>query len=315
MSLTGGAIQSTGGPATLTGTSYAVQNGTISVNFGDANGSALQKTNSATTVVLLGNNAYTGGTAKVQFVLSSGSGVINTNGYSAGLSSAISGVGGLTLIGGGGALNLSGSSTYSGNTSINGGTLQVGAVGAVPFGAGKGNVSLGSPGTLDLTGHTTAINGLSGSGVVNNSSATSVTFNVGNNNATSTFAGVIQNSNLAAGGLLALDKMGSGTLTLSSTGTYQGGTTVNSGMLIVTNDEGLEDGSNLYVGDPTALSMLPAAVVPMQVESAAAPPVVSPVPEPGTLVLIAAGAIAGIGIWRRKRTSTRLSVLTLDLRT
>ena len=102
VSLTGGAIQSSGGPATLTGTSYAVQNGTISVNLGDANGSALQKTNSATTVVLLGNNSYTGGTT-----VSGGTLQIGNGGTTGGI-----GAGNLTLAAGTTLdLNLSGAQT------------------------------------------------------------------------------------------------------------------------------------------------------------------------------------------------------------
>ena len=70
--------------------------------------------------------------------------------------------------------------------------------------------------------------------------------------------------------LLALS-LGSGTLTLSGTNTFTGGTTVAGGTLILTNNEALADGSSLTVGDASAFA--PAAVVP----------------EPGTIMLLAAG--------------------------
>jgi hypothetical protein len=75
-----------------------------------------------------------------------------------------------------------------------------------------------------------------------------------------------------------------------------GGTTVLNGTLIATNNEAIADGSSLAVGDPSLLGLLPSAPVAAPVASAA----VAPVPEPGTLVLLAASAIAGIGFWRKK---------------
>jgi autotransporter-associated beta strand protein len=87
---------------------------------------------------------------------------------------------------------------------------------------------------------------------------------------------------------------GGGTMVLSATNTYMGGTTVANGTLIATNSKAIADGSSLTVGDPSLFS--PAAIVPTQAAAAA----ITPVPEPGTLGLVVAGAIIGIGAWRRK---------------
>jgi autotransporter-associated beta strand protein len=119
----------------------------------------------------------------------------------------------------------------------------------------------------------------------------------GDNDPSSTFAGTIQN----AIGAVALTKVGVGTLTLSGTSSYLRGTTVNDWALIATNSYAIADWTNLYVGDPGMLGMLPAAVVPSQspVVSSAA---VAPVPEPGTLLLLAA-VLGSAAVWRPVSTS------------
>ena len=108
--------------------------------------------------------------------------------------------------------------------------LQLGANGVIPNGSGFGNVSISATykGQLDLNGHTQTINGLGGDGTVNNSTG-SGSLSVGNNSASSTFSGVIENT----GGTLALTKVGSGTLTLSGANTYTGGTSIGAGTLSV----------------------------------------------------------------------------------
>ena len=93
-----------------------------------------------------------------------------------------------------GVLLLTATDTYSGNTSVNAGTLRLGSNSAVPGGTGKGNVIVAVGATLDMNGMNAAINGLSGSGIIGNSSAASATLNLGNNNSSSTFSGLIQNS-------------------------------------------------------------------------------------------------------------------------
>jgi autotransporter-associated beta strand protein len=81
-----------------------------------------------------------------------------------------------------------------------------------------------------VNGHDQTVNGLTGSGTIDNTAAaTSNTLTVGANNQTSTFAGVIQNT----GGTLALVKTGTGTVTLSNASTYSGGTSVVAGKLVV----------------------------------------------------------------------------------
>ena len=89
------------------------------------------------------------------------------------------------------------------------------------------NVSV--TGTLDLNTFSETINGLSGAGTVDTVAGGTPIFTVGNNDATSSFSGVMKNT----AGTLALTKTGSGTLTLSGTtaNTYSGLTTVSSGEL------------------------------------------------------------------------------------
>ena len=106
--------------------------------------------------------------------------------------------------------------------------LKLGASGVIPNGPGFGNVVINQAwlGILDLAGFTQTINGLSGDGIVNNSTGNGSLI-VGNNNQSSTFSGVIQNT----AGTLALTKIGSGVLTLGGTNTYSGNTTISAGTL------------------------------------------------------------------------------------
>ena len=150
----------------------------------------------------------------------------------------ISGNHGLSMAGAG-TLNLGGTNSYTGNTTIGGGVLQLGSSAAIPTGTVAGNVvftNAAAPAVLDLNGNNATINGLSQPSpsttnmVINSLSGGTVTLTVGNNNATSTFGGVLAN-NTGTGGVLALTKIGAGTLTLMGSETYTGATTISGGGL------------------------------------------------------------------------------------
>ncbi len=118
------------------------------------------------------------------------------------------------------------------------------------------------------------------------------TLTTGSDNTSTLFAGTIS----GAGNLA---KTGSGVFTLSGTNTYSGGTTVSDGTLIVTSPEAIDAngvGTNLYVGND--LSQF-GTVLPAAQSAAVAASGLAPVPEPGTLALLAA-AVLTLGIWRRK---------------
>ncbi|MEZ0274408.1 MAG: beta strand repeat-containing protein, partial [Roseimicrobium sp.] len=110
---------------------------------------------------------------------------------------------------GAGIVTLLGTNAYTGTTTITGGIWQNGVAN------GLGSVSthiVGAGGILRMNGFSGAIGGLSGSGLVDNNTATAVTLTVGGNNASTTFGGVLQNGST---GTLALTKTGTGTLTLT----------------------------------------------------------------------------------------------------
>jgi autotransporter-associated beta strand protein len=117
--------------------------------------------------------------------------------------------------------------SYGGNTTVDQGTLKLGAANVIPDGAGKGNVAVTS--TFDLNTFSETVNGLSGAGIVDTVAGGFPTLTVGNNNATSTFSGIIRNT----AGTLGLIKTGNGTLTLTGVNTYTGTTTVTAGTLLV----------------------------------------------------------------------------------
>ena len=138
-------------------------------------------------------------------------------------------------------LLLSGVNTYSGNTAITGGTLQIGNSYAIASGSNKGNVSLGTGGTLDLNNSNLTLNGLSGSGTITNNTGVAV-LTTGANDQTSSFSGNMQNG---SSGILGLTKTGVGTLTLSGTNTFSGATTLAGGTLAMGSDTALSSHSTL----------------------------------------------------------------------
>jgi autotransporter-associated beta strand protein len=150
----------------------------------------------------------------------------------------------------------------------------VGGAGILPI---TTPVTISNGATLDMTNMEQQISSLSstdglGSQVLVGSGALVIS-----GTATSTFDGTIS----GAGGSLTLQV---GTLTLSGTNTYTGGTYVQGGELIVTNRAALADGSSLTVGYAALFAQTP--VVP----SAA----VAPVPEPGTLALAPGACMAAL---------------------
>ena len=95
-----------------------------------------------------------------------------------------------------------------------------------------------------------------------------------------------------------LTEVDSGTLILSGMNTYSGGTIVDGGTLDVVNPNSLAAGSSLTVG--AGGDSLFGAPLEIAAPIAAPSPAV-PVPEPGTLVLLLAGAAVGIGAWQKSR--------------
>ncbi len=117
---------------------------------------------------------------------------------------------GFTANGFGGTIYLNAANTYTGDTMVAGKNLVLGAPGAIPTGAGRGNLII-SGGTLDLNGINHTFNGLGGNATITDSVGTVTTVVVGNNNATSSFSGVL------SGSLTTLQKIGTGILGLPRT--------------------------------------------------------------------------------------------------
>ena len=135
---------------------------------------------------IIGNGAVSG-TSTLTYSNSGGSTFAGT------IQDGISGNGGqVALTVAAGLLNLSGSNTYGGVTTIQGGTLQLGS--ATALYAGVPVNGLVDNGTLDLAGNNFGAI-LTGSGTVINS-ATTATLTLGINNVSNSFAGGLQGGTL-----------------------------------------------------------------------------------------------------------------------
>ena len=99
-----------------------------------------------------------------------------------------------------------------------------------------------------------------------------------------------------AGQSLTLD--GPGELILSGTNSYTGGTFVEAGTLIANTGGAIPNGTSLAVGAGASSITFAVASETAAPQSSAA---VAPVPEPGTLALLAAALAVGLGVWRRRK--------------
>jgi fibronectin-binding autotransporter adhesin len=224
----------------------------------------------------------------------SGAGVmlaVGGNGQSTVYSGSLSGPGSLNMAGTG-MLNLSGNNTYGGGTFVNAGVLQLGSPTGLP---NLGNLAANG-GTLDLAGYSVTVGSFSGAaGTITNSDGVLSTLIVDQATAT-TFSGSITNG----ASQVALE-LTAGSLTLAGINTYSGGTSVESGTLILAAPTALADGSSLTVGEGASAIFSPVA----------AAPAVAAVPEPGALVLLA------VGLWSAaacRRFSKRLSTVPIRKR-
>ncbi len=158
--------------------------------------------------------------------------------------SGIAGATGLTKRGSG-ALTLANPNTYAGNTTISAGSLRIGASGAIPDGAGAGDVAVAAGATLDLNGNSEGINGLSGSGTVENTGS-AATLTMGLDNDGGTFAGTLQ-------GALSLIKQGTNTQVLSGFSSHSGATVAAQGVLALSPLSAFSTFSALVVSNGASL--------------------------------------------------------------
>jgi autotransporter-associated beta strand protein len=190
---------------------------------------------------LSGNSISLGGT-NPQFVVNSGTETINLNitllqnttfqvntGGSNPLqfNGVISGNYGITKTGAN-SMRFATPQTYTGDTIINGGSIDTTVANAMPYGANAGNLYVNNGGTFDLNNQSQNINGLNGGGVISKVGSGGRILTVGNNNANGTFTG----TTLVSAGTLSFVKTGTGTEDLDGTMSENGSIAVNGGTLL-----------------------------------------------------------------------------------
>lgn len=154
-----------------------------------------------------------------------GNGTLNTDaGATLTVTNPIAGAGSL-IKEGAGTLVLQAANTYNGNTTLNGGSVQLGAAGALQSGGGKGNLFMNAGTMLDLNGFSPTVNGVTlKGGRITNTAPAAVLLTLGANNQTGLISGAIA-------GNLALTKTGASNFIVNVSQFYAGPTTVAQGTL------------------------------------------------------------------------------------
>ncbi|MFN9719912.1 MAG: beta strand repeat-containing protein, partial [Planctomycetota bacterium] len=235
-----------------TGTLTVRNSGVASNNFIQSSDSTARTIANNITIAGSGINFNTAGTGDLTFTgtvnLGNGTRTFNIGNNITSLAGVVSGSGGITKAGTG-TLMLGGSNSFSGVTTISGGTLSVGTInnGGVAGNLGQAtnasaNVVLNG-GTLQYTGATA-------------STDRGMTFNsvAGNTVEVTSAAANLTNSGIltGAGGFT---KSGSGTLTLTGSNNYTGNTTVSNGTLQLGNGGSLSTNSAISIGTGAVFSI------------------------------------------------------------
>jgi autotransporter-associated beta strand protein len=152
------------------------------------------------------------------------------------MSQPIGGTGALTKAGAG-TLILGAANTYTGATTVSAGTLRINHSLALQ----NSTVNLAG-GTLDLNGIAASVGGLAGSG---NLDLAGTVLTIGGSNESSTFSGNIVSSS----GVASVEKVGTGTINLSGTNTYTGGTVLRGGALGITTSTNIGGSSSSITFD------------------------------------------------------------------
>ena len=173
------------------------------------------------------------------------------------------GVGALTVTGGGTVALGGAANAFGGGIVINNGTVQDASSSATSTTTlGTGYLTFGnnaSPATVDLNGHNVTVAGLIGAGtnglVTNNSAAASASVLTLNGVSNQTFSGKIQDGTVGTTAItLALSNPLAAQI-LTGANTYSGGTLVNVGTLLVNNAAGSGTGTGaVTVGNGTTLT-------------------------------------------------------------
>ena len=259
-----GAFTVSGGKATI-GSDFAIANAAGSTGTVTQTGGVISITDGAKLKFGEGNGSYTltdgeleiggtdgisgdgtltfgGGTLKVRdsnlttstSASLAGAFTVNTSGLGATLSGLLSGGGSLTKSGAG-TLELTAANSYTGGTTISGGTLALSGSGGI-----VGRLVNNANFDISATNAGASIGSLAGTGTVALGARTLTL-----TNANDAFSGAIS----GAGGQLVV---WGGTLTLSGTNTYSGGTSLKTGKIMIGNNSALGSGA-LAMAEGTAL--------------------------------------------------------------
>jgi autotransporter-associated beta strand protein len=239
------------GPTTVTAGILRLRGGAAlsdasNLNLTDTAGVALELDGSPETIGWLSGGGANGGNV----VLGASTLTVNTpSGSGTTFSGAISGGGGLTLSGPG-SLDLAGTNTYTGTTTINGGWCSISSAQALPVNspvvlanAAATTLSVGPLGEIQLTS-------LSGGGPLGgNLSLNANHLMVGANGLSTSFGGIIS-------GTGAVTKTGTGSLDLLGANTWTGTTTIEHGQLRLSGGAAVDDSSAVVLADAADASLI-----------------------------------------------------------